>query len=63
DEVRFELQRRSRGDWRRVEKLGTKNLKPGKANLKLAIPAQRPGAVRVVAIGEASSAIALLKVR
>jgi len=62
DKVRFELQRRSRGEWRRLKKLGTQNLKPGERTVMLTIPAQRPGAVRVVAIGEASSAIALLKI-
>ncbi|HKH65491.1 MAG TPA: thioester domain-containing protein [Solirubrobacterales bacterium] len=63
DEVSFELQRRSGSEWRRVKKLGTKKVKPGKTNLKLTLPAQRPGLLRLVAIGDASSAIAPLKVR
>lgn len=63
DKVRFELQRRQGGEWRRLKRLGSKNLKPGKAAVKLTIPAQRPGALRLVAIGDASSAIAPLKVR
>ncbi len=62
DEVRFELQRRSRGEWRRLGRPGTESLKPGRRAVKLTIPAQRPGTVRVVAIGKASSAIALLKI-
>jgi hypothetical protein len=63
DKVRFELQRRKGGEWRPVKRLGNKNLKPGKASVKLTIPAQRPGALRLVAIGDASSAIVLLKAR
>lgn len=63
DRVRFELQRRKGSEWRRVEKLGGRNLKPGKPAVKLTILAQRPGALRLVAIGDASSAIALLTIR
>jgi hypothetical protein len=63
DKVSFELQRRGGSEWRRVKKLGTRKVKPGKATVKLTLPAQRPGLVRVVAIGDASSAIAPLKVR
>jgi hypothetical protein len=63
DKVRFELQRRSGSEWRRVKKLGTEKAKPGKTTLKLTLPAQRPGLVRLVAIGDASSAVAPLKVR
>ncbi|HEU5062439.1 MAG TPA: thioester domain-containing protein [Solirubrobacterales bacterium] len=63
DKVRFELQRRKGGEWRRLKRLGSKQLKLGKATVKLTIPAQRPGAIRLVAIGDASSAIATLKIR
>jgi hypothetical protein len=63
DKVSFELQRRLGNEWRRVKKLGVQKVKPGKTKLKLTLPAQRPGLVRVVAIGDASSAIAPLKVR
>lgn len=63
DKVAFELQRRQGREWRRVKKLGSEKLKPGNGKVKLTIPAQRPGAVRIVAIGDASSAIAVLKVR
>ena len=63
DQVRFELQRRKGGEWHRLKRLGSKKLKPGKASLKLTIPAQRRGALRLVAIGDANSAIAPLEVR
>ena len=63
DKVRFELQRRQGREWLRVEKLGSRKLKPGKATVTLATPAQRRGTLRLVAIGDASSAIAMLKVR
>jgi hypothetical protein len=63
DEVRFELQRRKGGEWRRVKRLGSKKLRAGNATVKLTIPAQRPGAVRLMAIGDASSALAALKIR
>jgi hypothetical protein len=63
DKVRFELQRRQGGEWRRLKRLGSKTLKPGKPSVKLTIPAQRPGALRLMAIGEASSAVATLKFR
>jgi hypothetical protein len=63
DEVRFELQRRKGGEWRRLKRLGSKKLKPGKSAVKLTLPAQRRGALRLVAIGGASSVIATLKVR
>jgi hypothetical protein len=63
DKVSFELQRRGGSEWRRVKKLGTRKVKPGKATVKLTLPAQHPGLVRLVAIGDASSAIAPLKVR
>ena len=63
DKVSFELQRRSGSSWRRVKNLGTRKVKPGKTTLKLTLPAQRPGLLRLVAIGDASSAIAPLKVR
>lgn len=63
DEVRFELQRRKGREWVRIKKLGSLKAKPGKRTVKLTIPAQRPGALRIVAIGEASSAIAALKIR
>lgn len=63
DKVRFELQRRKGAEWLRTKRLGSKRLNPGKATVKLTIPAQRTGALRLVAIGDASSAIALLKVR
>jgi len=64
-EIAFELQRRQGREWRRVKKLGSEKLKPGKGKVKvkLVIPAQRPGSVRIVAIGDASSAIRALKVR
>jgi hypothetical protein len=63
DRVRFELQRRKGREWQRLRKLGAKRLKPGKTSLKFAIPPQRAGALRIVAIGDASSAIAALKIR
>lgn len=63
DKVRFELQRRQGGEWRRLQRLGSRKLKPGNPSVKLTIPAQRPGALRLVAIGGASSATAPLKVR
>lgn len=62
DEVRFELQRRGGGEWRRLKRLGSKRLRIGKATVKLTIPAQRPGALRLMAIGDSSSASAPLKV-
>jgi hypothetical protein len=64
DKVRFELQRRLKsGEWQRVKRLGSKRLKPRKNTFELAIPPQRPGSLRLVAIGPANSAIAPLKVR
>ncbi|HYH52516.1 MAG TPA: thioester domain-containing protein [Solirubrobacterales bacterium] len=63
DKVGFELQRRQGSEWRRLKRLGSEQLKPGKGTVELTIPAQRPGALRLVAIGQASSAIALIKVR
>ncbi len=63
DKVAFELQRRQGREWRRVKKLGSTKLKPGKDKVRLTIPPQRPGAVRIVAIGDASSAIVALKIR
>jgi hypothetical protein len=63
DKVRFELQRRKGGEWRRLTKLGSKTLRPGKAAVKLTIPAQRRGSLRLVAIGDANSAIATFRVR
>lgn len=56
DKVRFELQRRKGGQCYRTKRLGSRKLKPGKPSVKLTIPAQRPGVVRIVAIGDASSA-------
>lgn len=63
DKVSFELQRRSGREWRRVKKLGAKKVKAGKTTLKLTLPAQWPGLIRLVAVGDASSALASLKVR
>jgi hypothetical protein len=64
EKIRFELQRRLKsGEWRRVKRLGSKRLKARKNTLELAIPPQRRGSLRLVAIGEASSAIAALRVR
>jgi hypothetical protein len=63
DKVRFELQRRKGAEWKRVKRLGSQKLKPRKNTLRLAIPPQRRGALRLVAIGAASSAVAPLKVR
>lgn len=63
DRVRFELQRRKGREWLRLAKLGTKRAKLGKTSLRLSIPPQRRGSLRIVAIGEASSAIAPLEVR
>jgi hypothetical protein len=63
DRVRLELQRRKGGRWHRTTKFPAKKLGPGTAKLSLRIPPLDSGATRLVAIGEASSAIAPLKVR
>ena len=62
DKVAFQAQRRSNGTWRSSENLGVYRLKPGKRTVKVRIETKRPEPIRVVAIGEASSAIAPLKV-
>lgn len=63
DRVRFELQRRKRGQWRRLKRFGRRKLRPGKTGLHLSLPPLRRGAFRLVAIGDASSATASLRVR
>jgi hypothetical protein len=63
DQVTFQLQRRLGGEWRYSGNLGGRGLKPGKRTVKVTIEKQRPGPIRVVAVGKASSVIAPLKVR
>jgi hypothetical protein len=63
DRVRFELQRRKRGQWRRLKRLGARKLRPGVAKLHLQLPPLPQGAFRLVVIGDASSATAPLRAR
>ncbi len=63
DKVRIELQRRKRGQWRRALRFPARKLRPGSSTVRLQLPPQRPGTVRLVAIGGASSAVASLRVR
>jgi hypothetical protein len=63
DRVRFELQRRKRGQWRRLKRLGSRKLRPGVAKLRLQLPPLPQGAFRLVVIGDASSATAPLRAR
>jgi hypothetical protein len=63
DKVRFELQRRRTGRWLRVDRLGARRLRPGSRELDLRLPPQRPGSLRLIAIGSASSAAVPLRVR
>jgi len=63
DRVRIELQGRKRGQWRRVKRLGKRRLRPGAAKLRLHLPPLRRGAFRLIAIGDASSAAAPIRVR
>ena len=63
DKVRFELQRRQRGQWQRVARFPARKLKPGTPKVELQLPPQRRGALRLVAIGSTSSATVPLKVR
>lgn len=63
DRVRLELQRRKRGQWRRLKRLGARKLRPGVAKLHLRLPPMRQGTFRLVVIGDASSATAPLRIR
>jgi hypothetical protein len=63
DKVRFELQRRKRRQWHRLKRLGTRKLRPGSARFRLRLPPLRHGLFRLIAIGKASSATVLLRVR
>lgn len=63
DKVRFELQRRQRGQWQHVARFAPRKLKPGTTKVELQLRPQRRGALRLVAIGLASSATVPLKVR
>jgi hypothetical protein len=56
DKVRFELQRKVHGNWKRLARFGARKLKPGTTKVKLRLPAQAKGAARLVAIGTAGSA-------
>ena len=63
DKVRFELQRRQGGQWAPTARFPARKLRPGTPTVRLQLPAQRRGAVRIVAIGAAGSAIVPLKIR
>jgi hypothetical protein len=63
DKVRFELQRRKSGQWRPSVRFPARKLRPGSATVRLQLPALQRGAVRIVAIGGASSATVALKIR
>ena len=63
DRVRIELQRRRRGQWHRLKRLGARKLRPGTAKFRLRLPSLRHGAFRLVVIGGASSATAPLRLR
>ncbi len=61
--VRFELQRRKAGEWRKAKPLGTRSLRPGTRAVSLQIPPQPKGPARVVAIASTGSAVAALRIR
>jgi hypothetical protein len=63
DKVRFELQRRQRGQWHPAVRFAARKLRPRGTTVLLQLPGQRPGAARLVAIGGSSSATVLLKIR
>lgn len=61
--VRFALQRRKDGKWRKAKSLGTRSLRPGARAVRLQLPAQAKGSARLLAIASTGSAIAALRVR
>lgn len=61
--VRFELQRRKAGEWRKAKPLGSRSLRPGTRTVAVQIPPQPKGPARIVAITGTGSAIAALRVR
>jgi hypothetical protein len=63
DKVSFELQRRKGGQWHPTTRFPARKLRPGSPTVRLQLPAQQRGSVRIVAIGDASSAAAPLQVR
>ncbi len=61
--IRFELQRRKGGEWRKTKALGARSLRPGTRAVSLQLPPQPKGPARMVAIASTGSATVSLRVR